>query len=68
MHAFGCLLSSFLVDPVSQASDAAQRGTLVKVSSKVSNDEIVKLSFKVPTQFRKRFKLSANGTRVVLGS
>ena len=45
--------------PVSPASDAVQRGTEVKVSSKLSNDEIVNLSFKVPTGFRKRFKLAA---------
>ena len=45
--------------PVSPASDAVQRGTEVKVSSKLSNDEIVNLSFKVPAQFRKRFKLAA---------
>ena len=45
--------------PVSPASDAVQRGTAVKVSSKLSNDEIVNLSFKVPTGFRKRFKLAA---------
>ena len=45
--------------PVSPASDAVQRGTEVKISSKLSNDEIVNLSFKVPTGFRKRFKLAA---------
>ena len=45
--------------PVTPASDAAQRGSVVKVSSKLSNDEIVNLSFKVPAQFRKRFKLAA---------
>ena len=45
--------------PVTPASDAAQRGSVVKVSSKLSNDEIVNLSFKVPTGFRKRFKLAA---------
>ena len=45
--------------PVTPASDATQRGSVVKVSSKLSNDEIVNLSFKVPAQFRKRFKLAA---------
>ena len=47
--------------PVTPASDATQRGSesVVKVSSKLSNDEIVNLSFKVPTGFRKRFKLAA---------
>ena len=45
--------------PVTPASDAAQRGTAVKVSSKLSNDEIVNLSFKVPASFRKRLKLAA---------
>lgn len=47
--------------PVHPASDAVQRGSEALPDDKTnsSNDGIVNLSFKVPTGFRKRFKLAA---------
>jgi hypothetical protein len=39
------------------ASDAVQRGAQPVAQS--SNDDIVNLSFKVPSEFRKSFKLAA---------
>lgn len=48
---------------VAPASDAVQRSpaaaTAVTDAKISSNDEIVNLSFKVPADFRKRFKLAA---------
>lgn len=47
---------------VEPASDAVQRGSssIAKAEKmKPSKDEIVNLSFKVPAEFRKRFKLAA---------
>ena len=42
------------------ATDAMQRGETQQVAKTIaSNDEIVNLSFKVPGEFRKRFKLAA---------
>ena len=42
------------------ASDALQRGTLsAPLKTQSSNDDIVNLSFKVPSGFRKTFKLAA---------
>jgi hypothetical protein len=46
------------------ASDGVQRGAIVTSLSKdekieSSKDDIVNLSFKVPSDFRKRFKLAA---------
>lgn len=57
------LLASKNVDVV-PASDAIQRGSsdghIIKDKKTIaSNDEIVNLSFKVPGEFRKRFKLAA---------
>lgn len=57
------LLASKTVDVV-PASDAVQRGssdahTIKNEKTIASNDEIVNLSFKVPGEFRKRFKLAA---------
>lgn len=40
------------------AADAVQRGGKDD-KTKASKDEIVNLSFKVPSEFRKRFKLAA---------
>lgn len=48
--------------PVQPASDAVQRGVEgidKEEKTNASNDDIVNLSFKVPTAFRKRFKLAA---------
>ena len=50
--------------PVIPASDALQRGSKIPPLAKdemmkSSKDEIVNLSFKVPSNFRKRFKLAA---------
>lgn len=49
--------------PVAPASDAVQRGASAPSAkthkTKSSQDEIVNLSFKVPSEFRKRFKLAA---------
>lgn len=47
--------------PVQPASDGLQRGAMVAADEKTnsSKDEIVNLSFKVPSGFRKRFKLAA---------
>lgn len=41
------------------ASDAVQRGASIATKTQSSNDEIVNLSFKVPSGFRKIFKLAA---------
>jgi hypothetical protein len=41
------------------AGDATQRSASKDTLTKSSNDEIVNLSFKVPSEFRKRFKLAA---------
>lgn len=48
--------------PVSPASDAVQRNANVSTNdaaTESAKDEIVNLSFKVPADFRKRFKLAA---------
>jgi hypothetical protein len=55
--------------PVVPASDAVQRGfETVPITkdekTKSSKDEIVNLSFKVPSEFRKRFKLAAVNTGI----
>lgn len=54
--------------PVIPASDALQRGSKVSASkdemTNLSKDEIVNLSFKVPSNFRKRFKLAAVNTGI----
>lgn len=51
------------ITPVIPASDAAQRGSNIVLANdektESSKDEIVNLSFKVPNDFRKRFKLAA---------
>lgn len=46
---------------VEPATDSVQRGSKVTIDekTKASKDDIVNLSFKVPNEFRKRFKLAA---------
>jgi hypothetical protein len=46
---------------VEPAADATQRGSkeTKDEKTKAANDDIVNLSFKVPNEFRKRFKLAA---------
>lgn len=49
-------------EPVTPANDAVQRsanGSTNDAVIKSSNDEIVNLSFKIPADFRKQFKLAA---------
>ena len=41
------------------AADALQRGASTTQKTQPSNDDVVNLSFKVPGEFRKDFKLAA---------